>query len=123
MGRRSAAAIRLLRQGLRVDELTSADTADLGHDRGHRILTVAPRRRRRAEQAAVLLPLRFLRLGQHPELPAERRRGQDGSGREPAGGWNFGGTRQPGGLFCRAPPAVRVEPDAARAAEPGGLGD
>ncbi len=38
---RSAAAVRLLLHlGLRVDELARADTADLGHDRGHRTVTV-----------------------------------------------------------------------------------
>lgn len=51
---RSAAAIRLLlHQGLRVDELTAADTGDLGHDRGHRILTVT---RKGGRRAAVALP-------------------------------------------------------------------
>ncbi len=51
---RSAAAIRLLlHQGLRVDELTAADTTDLGHDRGHRILTVT---RKGGRRAAVAVP-------------------------------------------------------------------
>jgi len=51
---RSAAAIRLLlHQGLRIDELTTADVSDLGHDRGHRILTVT---RKGGRRAAVALP-------------------------------------------------------------------
>jgi site-specific recombinase XerD len=38
---RTAAAVRmLLHLGLRVDELAAADVTDLGHDLGHRVLTV-----------------------------------------------------------------------------------
>jgi hypothetical protein len=40
--RTAATARLLLHLGLRVDELAAADTTDLGHDRGHRILTVTP---------------------------------------------------------------------------------
>jgi site-specific recombinase XerD len=51
---RAAAAIRLLlHQGLRVDELARADVADLGHDRGHRILTVT---RKGGHRIALVLP-------------------------------------------------------------------
>lgn len=51
---RAAAAIRLLlHQGLRVDELSLANVADLGHDRGHRVLTV---RRKGGHRVAVVLP-------------------------------------------------------------------
>jgi site-specific recombinase XerD len=51
---RAAAAIRLLlHQGLRVDELAQSAVADLGHDRGHRVLTV---RRKGGHRVAVVLP-------------------------------------------------------------------
>jgi integrase/recombinase XerD len=51
---RTAAAARLLLHiGLRVDELAAADVADLGHDRGHRILTVT---RKGGRRATVVLP-------------------------------------------------------------------
>lgn len=51
---RSAATVRLLlHQGLRVDELTAADTTNLGYDRGHRILTIT---RKGGRRAAVPLP-------------------------------------------------------------------
>jgi integrase/recombinase XerD len=51
---RAAAAIRLLlHQGLRVDELSRADVADLGNDRGHRILTVT---RKGGHRVALVLP-------------------------------------------------------------------
>jgi site-specific recombinase XerD len=51
---RAAAAIRLLlHQGLRVDELARAVVADLGHDRGHRILTVT---RKGGHRIALVLP-------------------------------------------------------------------
>ena len=51
---RASAAIRLLlHQGLRVDEVALADVADLGHDRGHRVLTV---RRKGGHRVAVVLP-------------------------------------------------------------------
>jgi integrase len=51
---RGAAAIRLLlHQGLRVDELARADVADLGHNRGHRILTVT---RKGGHRVALVLP-------------------------------------------------------------------
>lgn len=50
----TAAIIRLLLYvGLRGDELTSADTADLGHNRGHRILIVT---RKGGHRAEVVLP-------------------------------------------------------------------
>jgi integrase/recombinase XerD len=46
---RTAAALRvLLHNSLRVDELCQADVADLGHDKGHRVLTVARKGHRRA---------------------------------------------------------------------------
>lgn len=48
--RRSAAVIRLLlHNALRVDELLSADVADLGSDRGHQVLTVLGKGNRRAK--------------------------------------------------------------------------
>jgi integrase/recombinase XerD len=51
---RTAAAARLLLHiGLRVDELAAADVADLGHDRGHRVLTVT---RKGGRRATVVLP-------------------------------------------------------------------
>jgi site-specific recombinase XerD len=51
---RTAAAIRLLlHQGLRVDELAHANVADLGHDRGHRTLTVT---RKGGRRIALVLP-------------------------------------------------------------------
>jgi integrase/recombinase XerD len=51
---RAAAAIRLLlHQGLRVDELARADVTDLGHDRGHQILTVT---RKGGPRVALVLP-------------------------------------------------------------------
>lgn len=51
---RAAAAIRLLlHQGLRVDELARASVADLGHDRGHRTLTVT---RKGGHRVALVLP-------------------------------------------------------------------
>jgi integrase/recombinase XerD len=53
-GLRTAATARLLLHlGLRVDELAAADTTDLGHDRGHRVLTVT---RKGARRATVVLP-------------------------------------------------------------------
>ena len=49
---RTAAATRLLLHlGLRVDELAAADVADLGHDRGHRVLAVVRKGGRRATVA------------------------------------------------------------------------
>jgi integrase/recombinase XerD len=42
-----------LHLGLRVDELAAADVTDLGHDRGHRILTVT---RKGGRRATVVLP-------------------------------------------------------------------
>lgn len=46
---RTAAAVRLLlHNALRVDELAAADTTDLGHDRGHRILRLTRKGGRRA---------------------------------------------------------------------------
>jgi integrase/recombinase XerD len=46
---RTAAAVRvLLHNSLRVDELCQAGVADLGHDKGHRVLTVARKGHRRA---------------------------------------------------------------------------
>jgi len=51
---RTAATARLLLHiGLRVDELAAADVADLGHDRGHRVLTVT---RKGGRRATVVLP-------------------------------------------------------------------
>jgi integrase/recombinase XerD len=51
---RTAAAARLLLHiGLRVDELAATDVADLGHDRGHRVLTVT---RKGGRRATVVLP-------------------------------------------------------------------
>jgi hypothetical protein len=44
---------RHVARGLRVDELARADVADLGHDRGHRILTVA---RKGGHRIALVLP-------------------------------------------------------------------
>jgi len=46
--RTAATARLLLHLGLRVDELAAADVADLGHDRGHRVLTVVRKGGRRA---------------------------------------------------------------------------
>lgn len=51
--RTAAAARLLLHLGLRVDELAAADVADLGHDRGHRVLTVT---RKGGHRATVVLP-------------------------------------------------------------------
>ena len=51
--RTAAAARLLLHLGLRVDELAAADTTDLGHDRGHRVLTVT---RKGGRRATVVLP-------------------------------------------------------------------
>jgi integrase/recombinase XerD len=51
--RTAAAARLLLHLGLRVDELAAADVADLGHDRGHRVLTVT---RKGGRRATVALP-------------------------------------------------------------------
>jgi integrase/recombinase XerD len=51
--RNAAAARLLLHIGLRVDELAAADVADLGHDRGHRVLTVT---RKGGRRATVVLP-------------------------------------------------------------------
>lgn len=46
---RTAAAVRLLlHNSLRVDELCQAGVADLGHDKGHRVLTVRRKGHRRA---------------------------------------------------------------------------
>jgi site-specific recombinase XerD len=51
---RTAAAARLLLHiGLRVDELAAADVADLGYDRGHRVLTLT---RKGGRRATVVLP-------------------------------------------------------------------
>ena len=51
---RTAAAVRLLlHQGLRVDELARANVTDLGHDRGHRTLTVT---RKGGRRIALVLP-------------------------------------------------------------------
>jgi site-specific recombinase XerD len=45
---RTAAAVRLLLHlGLRVDELAAANVADLGHDRGHRVLSITRKGGRR----------------------------------------------------------------------------
>jgi site-specific recombinase XerD len=49
--RTAAAARLLLHLALRVDELAAADVADLGHDRGHRVLTVVRKGGRRATAA------------------------------------------------------------------------
>ncbi|WP_225922804.1 tyrosine-type recombinase/integrase [Pseudonocardia oceani] len=46
--RTAATARLLLHLGLRVDELAAADVADLGYDRGHRVLTVVRKGGRRA---------------------------------------------------------------------------
>ncbi|TQM01718.1 tyrosine-type recombinase/integrase [Pseudonocardia kunmingensis] len=51
--RTAAVARLLLHLGLRVDELAAADIADLGHDRGHRVLTVT---RKGGRRAVVVLP-------------------------------------------------------------------
>ena len=51
--RTAAIARLLLHLGLRVDELAAADVDDLGHDRGHRILTVT---RKGGRRATVVLP-------------------------------------------------------------------
>ncbi|MCY7341074.1 MAG: tyrosine-type recombinase/integrase [Pseudonocardia sp.] len=51
--RTAAAARLLLHLGLRVDEFAAADLADLGHDRGHRVLTVT---RKGGRRATVVLP-------------------------------------------------------------------
>lgn len=51
--RTAAAARLLLHLGLRVDELAAADVADLGHDRGHRVLSVT---RKGGRRAVVVLP-------------------------------------------------------------------
>lgn len=51
--RTAAAARLLLHLGLRVDELAAADVADLGHDRGHRVLTVT---RKGGRRTTVVLP-------------------------------------------------------------------
>ena len=51
--RTAAAARLLLHLGLRVDELAAANTTDLGHDRGHRVLTVT---RKGGRRATVVLP-------------------------------------------------------------------
>jgi integrase/recombinase XerD len=51
--RTAATARLLLHLGLRVDELAAADLADLGHDRGHRVLTVT---RKGGRRATVVLP-------------------------------------------------------------------
>ena len=51
--RTAAAARLLLHLGLRVDELAAADVDDLGHDRGHRILTVT---RKGGRRTSVVLP-------------------------------------------------------------------
>lgn len=51
--RTAAAARLLLHLGLRVDELAGADVADLGYDRGHRVLTVT---RKGARRSTVVLP-------------------------------------------------------------------
>jgi integrase/recombinase XerD len=51
--RTAAAARLLLHLGLRVDELAAADLDDLGHDRGHRVLTVT---RKGGRRATVVLP-------------------------------------------------------------------
>jgi site-specific recombinase XerD len=51
--RTAAAARLLLHLGLRVDELAAADVADLGHDRGHRVLSVT---RKGGRRATVVLP-------------------------------------------------------------------
>jgi hypothetical protein len=42
---------RLLHLALRVDELAVPDVADLGHNRGHRVLAVVPKGGRRATAA------------------------------------------------------------------------
>jgi site-specific recombinase XerD len=49
--RTAAAARLLLHLALRVDELAAADVADLGHDRGHRVLAVVRKGGRRATVA------------------------------------------------------------------------
>lgn len=51
--RTAAAARLLLHLGLRVDELAAADIDDLGHDRGHRVLSVT---RKGGRRAVVVLP-------------------------------------------------------------------
>lgn len=51
--RTAAAARLLLHLGLRVDELAAADVDDLGHDRGHRVLSVT---RKGGRRAVVVLP-------------------------------------------------------------------
>jgi site-specific recombinase XerD len=51
--RTAAVARLLLHLGLRVDELAAADVTDLGHDRGHRVLTVT---RKGGRRATVVLP-------------------------------------------------------------------
>lgn len=51
--RTAATARLLLHLGLRVDELAAANVDDLGHDRGHRVLSVT---RKGGRRAAVVLP-------------------------------------------------------------------
>ncbi len=71
--RTAATARLLLHLELRVDELAAADLADLGHDRGHRVLTVT---RRGGRRATVLLPPghrgRAGRLSHRPRPPPAR---------------------------------------------------
>ena len=102
--RTAAAARLLLHLGLRVDELAAADITDLGHDRGHRVLTVTRKGGRRA--TVVLPPATAAALDAYLTDRA-RRRPADPARRAAAGHRDRRPARPERAVEARAPPRPR----------------